>query len=149
MLAQHKSHIVSTCSTAAQHLDEIRQLATTGKTPGGGHVAPLADQLREPLLAELDVVEAGIDALARSLIPDQGRTGPDTTESGAALMWLSILLRTVEELVRDLSPERVGRCYGALSPAESRRLQSCVDEVLGGLRAAMQLLGREEQGGSR
>jgi len=41
MLEQHESHIVSTYTTALQHLAEIRQVVTTGETPAGGR--PRAD----------------------------------------------------------------------------------------------------------
>jgi len=147
MLEQHKSHIVSTCSTVMQHLAEIRQVATTGKTPGGSQGTALPEQLREPLFARLDAVAAGLEALLESSAPDRGKVSAESTGGGASLMWVNILLRTVEELIRDLLPDSMSRQYGALDPAEARHLQSGVEGALGLLCEAMRLT--EQGDGSR
>jgi hypothetical protein len=52
-------------------------------------------------------------------------------------MWSSILLRTVEELVADLAPARMGRRYGSLGRAEAERLQGQVDATLAAVHAAI------------
>ena len=147
MLEQHKSHIVSTCSTVMQHLAEIRQVATTGKTPGGRQAAALPEQLGESLLTKLDAVAAGLEALVKSSAPDRRKTSAESSGTGASLMWVNILLRTVEELIRDLLPDPMGRQYGALSPVEAGRLQSWVGKVLESLHEAMLLT--EQRHGSR
>ena len=137
MLEQHKSHIVSTCSTVMQHLAEIRQVATTGKTPGGRQAAALPEQLGESLLTKLDAVAAGLEALVKSSAPDRRKTSAESSGTGASLMWVNILLRTVEELIRDLLPDSMSRQYGALSSAEATQLESSVAGVLESLHEAM------------
>ena len=139
MLEQHKSHLVSTYTTVMQHLAEIRQVTATGKTPGGSQVAPLPDRLREPLLARLEVVAAKMEDLVESSVPDRDKARLESSGTGAALMWVNILLRSVEELIRGLQPDSMGRQYGALSPQEGSHLQSRTDEVLGSLHEAMLL----------
>lgn len=138
MLEQHKSHLVSTYTTVLQHLAEIRQVAAAGKTPGGGRVAPLPDNLREPLLAGLDAVAARLERLVQSFVPDWNTSGQERGGPAATLMWVNILMRTIEELVHALLPDRMGRKYGPLSPAQGRRLQADLQEVLQSLREAMQ-----------
>ena len=147
MREQHKSHIVSTYSTVMQHLAEIRQVAATGKTPGGGEVAPLPDRMREPFFGELEVVAARLEDLVESSVPDRNQARSESGGVGAALMWVNVLLRTVEELIRDLLPDSMCRHYGELSPAEARRLQAGVDRVLGSLHESMLLT--EQRNGSR
>ena len=137
MLGQHKSHIVSTCSTVMQHLAEIRQVATTGKTPGGTQAAALPEQLRAPLFARLDAVAASLEALVESSAPGQNQARSESSGTGTSLMWVNILLRTVEELIRDLLPDSMSRQYGALSSAEATQLESSVASVLESLHEAM------------
>ena len=148
MLEQHESHILSTCSTVLQHLAEIRQVATTGKTPGGSEVAPLPDRLREPFLGKLDVVAARLEDLVESSVPDRNKGKPESSGTGAVLMWVNILLRTAEDLIRDLLPDSMSRQYGALSPAEARRLQSGIEGVLGSLHEAMLLADQRNRSGT-
>ena len=142
MVEQHKSHIVSTYSTVMQHLADIRQVAATGKTPGGGQAAALPERLREPLFARLDVVAARLEDLVESSAPDRNKARPESSGIGAALMWINILLRTVEELIRDLLPDTMSRQYGALSSTEARHLQAGVDTVLSSLHQALALTER-------
>ena len=54
-------------------------------------------------------------------------------------MWISILLRTVEGLTRDLLPERMGPRYGDVGPAEAARLQAAVEEVLALIRETIRV----------
>ena len=136
MLDRHRSHITSTCATALQHLSEIRQLACTGQTPVGGLVSPLPAELRDQLLSALDPLTAAIEGLAAPFASGaEGRRGE--AGASAALMWVSILLRTVEDLLEDLSPGRIGRRYGALGSAEAQRLQVQLSRALGSLREAI------------
>jgi len=140
MLEQHQSHIVATYSTVMQHLAEIRQIAATGKTPGGGQAAALPEPLREPLFARLDAIAASLEALVESCAPDRNGVRPQRTGIGTSLMWVNILLRTVEELVRDLLPDSMGRRYGAFGPAEATHLRSLVGAVLESLHEAALLM---------
>jgi len=54
-------------------------------------------------------------------------------------MWVSILLRTVEELVEEIRPARMSRRYGALRAADAQRLGGQVEGVISSLREAMRL----------
>ena len=55
------------------------------------------------------------------------------------MMWVNILLRTVEELVNDLAPTRMGRRYGAIPRAEAQRLQGQVEKAIAVVRQAMEV----------
>jgi len=137
MLDQHRSHLVSTCETVAQHLGEVRQVVTSGKSPTGGLVRPLPEPVRARLLAKLDELAARVDELHRSFAPSSRRPTDQADEPGAARMWVSILLRTIEGLMRDLLPERMGRQYGHLEPAQAANLEADVNEILALVREAI------------
>jgi hypothetical protein len=144
MLEQHESHIVSTYTTALQHLAEIRQVVTTGETPAGGRVAPWPEPERERLVASVDAVAAGLEAIVRSFAPHWEDMGRRTGGLAATRMWVSILLRTVEELVEEIRPARMSRRYGALGAADVQRLGGQVEGVISSLRSAMRMV--SEQG---
>ena len=147
MKQHHRSHLISTYTTALQHLDEIRQAAVAGKSPGGGLLTPLPEPLRDRLVAGLDAIAAGLEEVVRAFVPDGQRAAAEPAGPAATRMWISILLRTVEELVHDLLPARMSRKYGALEAAEAAQLEARVESVLASVRAAMQELERE--GGPR
>jgi hypothetical protein len=135
VLDQHQSHLVSTYTTVLQHFQEIRQ-AAAGRSPGGGRVTPLPKPAQEALSADLDQIAARLEQIVSSLAPDWRRSarggGP-----GATRMWISVLLRTVEELVEDLLPDRMSKRYGVLAPEEAERLARQAEQVLALLRQTM------------
>jgi hypothetical protein len=137
MQSQHRSHLLSTESTIREHLAAIRKVVTTGESPGGGRSRPLAVTQREPLLAALEGVEASLAGLVRGLLPEASRDGVGSQGAGGARVWASILLRTVADLVRDLSPEVMERRYGRVDPAAATTLGEGVprlpDEIERGL----------------
>ena len=137
MLDQHKTHLVSTYTTLLQHLAEIRQVATTGKTPAGGRVVPLPEPVRDRLLGRLDALATEMERLVQSSGVDLRMVDSEIGGLAAARMWINVLLRTVEELIEDLLPSRMGRQYGALGAAEGERLQRHVEKALARLREAM------------
>jgi len=140
MLDRHRSHLVSTYTTVLQHLAEIRQAIAAGKSPGGARLSPLPDPLREHLLERLDRIAADLDALVRRLVPNWERTPPEIGGLAQTKMWAAILLRTIEELVGDLKPDRIGKHYGAVGAREARVLDETVTEILAGIRGAVGLL---------
>jgi hypothetical protein len=140
MLDRHRSHLVSTYTTVLQHLAEIRQAIAPGKSPGGARLTPLPDPLREQLLERLDRIAADLDGLVRRLVPDWERTATEVGGVAATRMWVAILLRTIEELVEDLKPDRIGKHYGAVGAREARVLDETVSEVLAAIRGAVGLL---------
>jgi len=149
MRDQHRTHLISTYTTALQHLAELRQVAASGKTPAGGRVAPVPEPMGERLFGCLDAVEKGLGELVGALAPEWNRDEPASAGPSAALMWVNVLLRTVEELVEDLHPRRMSRQYGQLGAGEAARLQSGVEEVLAALREAMSAVdGRTECDGA-
>jgi ElaB/YqjD/DUF883 family membrane-anchored ribosome-binding protein len=135
VLDQHQSHLVSTYTTVLQHFQEIRQ-AAAGRSPGGGRVTPLPKPAQEALSSDLDQIAARLEQIVSSLAPDWRRSaqggGP-----GATRMWISVLLRTVEELIEDLLPDRMSKRYGALAPEEAERLARQAEQVLALLRQTM------------
>jgi len=137
LLDQHKTHLVSTYTTLLQHLAEIRQVATTGKTPAGGRVAPLPEPGRDRLLGRLEALATEMERLVQSSGVDLRMVDSEIGGLAAARMWINVLLRTVEELIEDLLPSRMGRQYGALGAAEGERLQRHVEKALARLREAM------------
>jgi hypothetical protein len=56
-------------------------------------------------------------------------------------MWTAILLRTVEELVEDLEPDRMGKHYGAVGEHAAETLEQRVRKVLADIREGIDLLG--------
>jgi hypothetical protein len=141
MRQQHKTHLVSTYATVLQHLEEVRQAVVAGKSPGGGRLTPLSPPARDPLIDSLDAIAARLEDAVRAFTPDLedalGRTGGEA----ATRMWVSILLRTIRELVEDLQPARISRRYGDLSSADSRRLDAGVQQVLSEIDRSLSLLG--------
>ena len=123
-----------------QHLAEIRQVVTTGRTPGGARVAPLPEPSRQQLLASLDRVAAGLEDIAKSFVPAWDGAAEETGGVAATRMWASILLLTIEELVEDLNPDKIGARYGTITEEESRALQGKAESVLAAVRQAMRLL---------
>jgi hypothetical protein len=140
MLNQHKSHLFSTYTTVLQHLAEIRQVVTAGKTPAGGRVKPLPEPLRHKLLALLDRVAADLEEAVKTFVPDFERAATEVGGMAATRMWASILLRTVEELVEDIHPKEMSRHYGEIAEQEANLLREKVELVLASIRSTMKLL---------
>ena len=137
MLDQHRTHLISTYQTVLQHLTDIRELAVTGKTPGGGKVTPLPEPLRGELLAALSEVAARLEEVVRSFAPGHERALAQPGGPAATRMWISILLRTVEELIQDNRPARMARRYGRLTEEETHALEERVQNALAALRTAL------------
>jgi len=140
MLTRHKSHLLSTYTTVMQHVADLRQIATAGKSPTGGQVTPLPEPLRGQLLSLLDRVSAIAEETVHSLVPDPGQALREPGGTGAARMWAAVLLGTAEELIEDLRPEVLGRRYGDLDPQEAGVLGEKVECMLVILREAIHLL---------
>jgi hypothetical protein len=140
VLDQHRSHVGATCATVRQHLEEIRDLVTVGKSPAGGRVAPLPQSLRGPVVALLERVAADLDRVMRLAAPERPPASGDAADGAATRMWASILLRTAEELVADLDPDRMQRRYGKLEPGEAAALNRQMERVLAGLRETIALV---------
>jgi len=140
MLNQHKSHLFSTYTTILQHLAEIRQVVTAGKSPTGARVKPLAEPLRDKLLALLDSAASDLEEAVRTFVPDFERATTEVGGIAATRMWANILLRTVEELVEDIHPKEMSRHYGAIGEEEADLLREKVEPVLASIRKGMKLL---------
>jgi len=140
MLNHHKSHLFSTYTTIVQHLVEIRQVVTAGKSPTGARVKPLPEPLRDKLLALLDSAAADLEEAVRTFVPDFERATTEVGDVAATRMWASILLRTVEELVEDIHPKELSRHYGEIGEEEADLLQEKVEPVLASIRNGMKLL---------
>jgi len=140
MLNQHKSHLFSTYTTILQHLAEIRQVVTAGKSPAGARVKPLAEPLRDKLLALLDSAASDLEEAVRTFVPDFERATAEVGGIAATRMWANILLRTVEELVEDIHPKEMSRHYGAIGEEEADLLREKVEPVLASIRKGMKLL---------
>lgn len=138
MLAQHRSHIASTCSTIRQHLEEVRTAISAGKSPGGAALTPLPEATRSGLLDALDRITCELEELAQSFEPERGPS-VDAGGLGATRMWVSILLRTSEELLEDLLPARMKARYGPLFQSEEVALSEHVTGLLSALKAALDL----------
>jgi len=137
MLDRHKNHLVSTYTTVLQHLVDLRQMITTGKTPGGGRVAPLPEPLRSEMLGQFDAISAALDDLVRTFVPDWESMSSETGGLAATRMWLSILLRTVDELIQDIRPERMGKQYGSVGADEAAALGTKAEVALAAVRDAL------------
>jgi len=140
MLNQHKSHLFSTYTTVLQHLAEIRQVVTAGKSPTGARVKPLPEPLRDKLLALLDSAAADLEEAVRTFVPDFERATTEVGGVAATRMWASILLRTVEELVEDIYPREMSRHYGEIGEEDADLLREKVEPVLANIRNGMELL---------
>jgi hypothetical protein len=140
MQPRHRSHLRSTQSTIREHLAAIRKVVTTGESPGGGRSAPLPAAQREPLLAALDGLEASLAEVMQALAPERAGAGVERHDAAGARMWASILLRTVAELVRDLSPEAMERRYGVVAPAAAAALREAVPRLLREVERGLDLL---------
>jgi hypothetical protein len=126
---QHKSHLVSTYTTVLQHLSEI-SAAAAGKSPGGAALTPLPEAERDRLAAGLDAVARRLKDTVEALVGDWESAAAGAGTIGATRMWVNVLLRTVEELISDLSPVRTEKRYGAMPPAEARRLLKDVEAIV-------------------
>jgi len=140
MLNQHKSHLFSTYTTVLQHLAEIGQVVTTGKSPAGGQLKPLPEPLRDKLLALLDRVGADLEEAVRTFVPDFERATAEVGGVAATRMWASILLSTVEELVEGIYPKEMSRHYGEIGEKDAELLREKVEPVLASIRNGMKLL---------
>jgi hypothetical protein len=140
MLDRHKSHLVSTYTTVLQHLGEIHQAITAGKSPGGALLTPLPEPLRDQLVDRIDRIAAGLKELVRHFVPEWERIAAETGGLAATKMWTAILLRTVEELVEDLEPEQIGRHYGEVGETDAEVLRQRVEQVLATVREGIDLL---------
>jgi hypothetical protein len=138
MLSRHELHLRSTYETSLQHLAEIREILTTGKTPGGAWVTPLPEPARSQLISVLDNALAELEELAAHFLPEseRGRTGG----IAATRMWTSALLRTVEELLEDALPVNMRRRYGPLGDVEAGLLEEKLGQVLAELSRGRQLV---------
>ena len=130
MQTQHRLHLTSTESTIRQHLAEIRKVVTTGESPGGGRSIPLPVCQRDQLLAVLDDLEASLRQMMQLLALDGEDADSKGHDRGGTQMWASLLLRTVAELVRELSPEVMARQYGGLDPCAAAALRETVPRLL-------------------
>jgi len=137
MLRQHHVHLVSTYTTVLQHLAEIRQVATVGRSPSGSRLTPLPPPMQGELLAALEKISTELAEVVRTYVPDWQRQVRRTAGIAATRMWVNVLLRRVEELVRDLQPGRMSRQYGAVEEEAARGLQRQVDSVLASLQRAL------------
>jgi hypothetical protein len=141
MLDQHRSHILSTYTTALQHIAEIREVAVDGRSPAGGRVTPLPEPQRSELLKLLDMLARKLENMVRAAVPDWDHVKNETGGLSATKMWINVLLRTVEELLAEAHPDRMTRAYGAMSQECAQDLREEVDDVLATLREGMSLLG--------
>jgi hypothetical protein len=141
MLDRHRSHLVSTYTTVLQHLGEIRQVITAGRSPGGALLTPLPEPLRDQLVDRIDRIAAGLEELVRHFVPAWEHTAAETGGLAATKMWTAILLRTVEELVEDLEPKQIGKHYGAVGEHAAETLEQRVRKVLADIREGIDLLG--------
>jgi hypothetical protein len=145
MREQQKSRILSTHKAIMQHVGEIKQLAATGRTPTGQQLASLPEPLRTELLVKLEALTTCFTDMLGTLGIKQHHTKAHGEESGATLMWVSILLRTVEDLVRDMQPVKLSAQYGALEEGEAETLKTATDEALKLVHAAMQTPGKRSR----
>ncbi len=141
MLDRHRSHLVSTYTTVLQHLGEIRQAITAGKSPGGARLTPLPEPLRDHLVDCIERIASGLEELVHHFVPAWEHTAAETGGLPATKMWTSILLRTVEELVEDLEPKRMQKHYGKVDESDAETLHQRVERVLTTIREAIDLLG--------
>jgi hypothetical protein len=147
MEEQHRSHLASTYTTVLQHLAEIAQVVSEGKTPAGARVTPLPEPQRARLLAILDGLAARLRELVETLVPEWQTASREVGGLAATRMWVSVLLGTVEGLLEDVTPERMSRRYGAMIAADAEDVGRAVNEALRLVRAAMEV-GRSKGDGS-
>jgi hypothetical protein len=140
MEAQHKSHLVSTYTTVLQHLAEIRQVVTEGKTPTGARVTPLPQAQRERLLEILDELAREVLDIVEAVVPEWQTTSETTGGLAATRMWANVLLGTIEELLEDIGPERISKRYGRLKDADADTIRRRVETALESVREAMQVV---------
>jgi hypothetical protein len=141
MLDQHRSHILSTCTTALQHLAEIREVAVNGRSPAGGGVTPLPEPQRSELLKLLDMLASKLENLVRVAVPNWDQVKNETGGLGATKMWINVLLRTIDEMLAEAHPDRMTKAYGPMGKERAQALGEQVDDVLATLRDGLSLLG--------
>jgi hypothetical protein len=141
---QHKSHLVSTYTTLLQHVAEIRQVVTEGKTPAGARVTPLPPPQREHLLGILDELASEIRGLVEALLPEWKTASKATGGLAATRMWTNVLLGTIEELLEDIGPDRMGKRYGKLKDADAETIRRRVETALERVREAMEVVGGKD-----
>lgn len=140
MQPQHRSYLISTESTIRTHLAEIRRLITTGASPGGSQGKPLPVEQCDQLLTALDRLESSLTEVIRNLVPDSEDARSKSLDGGNTRMWASLLLQTVAELIRELSPEVIAGRYGAITPVVETSLTQAVTRLLGETESALELL---------
>jgi len=129
MLPHHKSHLFSTYTTVLQHLSDVRQ-AAGGKSPTGEPLVPLPADERKQLIPALDAIGARLGEVISQFAGEHARFALKGGGVSVTRMWVSILLRTVEELIADLQPARMQRRYGGMERSEATELHEHVEELL-------------------
>ena len=142
MLAYQKSHLISTGVTIGQHLEEIKAIATTGKSPTGRSLAPLAEPEQNRLLAALGEISKALDDLLNYLTPEGEQMAPETGGPAAPRMWINILLRTIEELAAEVQSEEMSKHYGKFSEDDAARLKDLVSRLQTPLQEAIAILAK-------
>ncbi len=66
----------------------------------------------------------------------------DKVGASATLMWVSILLRTAEEIIREAAPERIARAYGEMSEQDRGHLDERLASASSALDIAIELVDR-------
>jgi hypothetical protein len=140
-----QNHIVVAYLGLRDLVDEMELIATRGiaSSGTGRRMTPLPAGEWERMEPRLRQIVAEARTLAEQYAPDRLHEYETRGPIGQTRSWLSILLGRLEDVLRDLSPQRLSR-FGALDAAFSADL----DERLPRCQADIDSLrrGKEERG---
>jgi hypothetical protein len=122
---QQDRHLHSVFAALGEYCRQIESLVSLGTPPPGANpeLSPLPDEEARPLLEELKALQDCADKGLRSLSPERQRHRTQSEAIRSTLVWTSVLLGHVEELIKEFEPQYVARRYGQIPSEFARRLK--------------------------
>lgn len=133
---QQRSHVVCTFFTVGRYMEDVEEIAVSGKSPNGvgQALSPLPPEiwqaLRDPLTRMLHECESMAEAVDAPELRQRRTRAP----LSATITWISVMLGRIEEALDELRPEIMGPKYGEI-PNEMR------ESFAEGVRRALLALG--------
>lgn len=142
LLPQHERRLLSGLETLRELVEQMRNVALQGRTPVS--TLPTLEPLPEEAWSSVDSALSGLlEAMETYASANLGRIGFGVLEwegVNATFFWLEMLMRRIEETLRDLEPERMGKAYGPLPLRESEQLEEALDKAAKQVSAAAHAL---------
>ena len=142
MKDQHRVHLLATYDTLCKYVADMRAAAVEGRSPSGmgPPLMPMSEARNAELMGCLERLLQAAEKAAQRYCAEELR-GRRRQGPAATRMWVSILLRTLEDVVRDLAPEHLEGKFGALSAQERSFFSALVSQMRLEIEHAKRLVG--------